>query len=548
MWPAERHERHIWASRCILGDAVVAFQNPQSRDFHESGVGSVMPDVFVSYNREDLPIAQRVVDGLVHEGLNVWLDMELKAGENYDEITEERLRGAKAVVVLWSSRSVKSRWVRAEATIGQRKSTLVPAMIEDCDRPVMFELIQTTDLSKWDGDRADPNWRKLVETIRGRIAAAPPGPLLQEGGVKRPTTKGGRRKAPPKQVAIRKEHIQKKRGLGVGAILMLLLLFIASTIGGLYLWRPQQVGDLIASLVHAAPAGEQTAAPVQTAEATTPTPLSVPMSAAAAPGIAPVVEAPSASPGTPTPAEPVADVRGPAPTPSTFRDCDACPLMLNVSGGTFMMGAPDDELGRNAWEGPQRKVAMAPFAIGINEVTFEEWDACVADGGCTKYTPKDAGQGRGKQPVVNVSWKDAAAYATWLSKKTKRAYRLPTEAEWEYAGRAETTTPFWWGALNDVTKNATGKSALAVDALPANAWGLTGVTGNVREWVQDCYVNTFAKAPLDSRSVEIAKCAQRVVRGGSFADTIESLRIAARTRLDPAKRDTRTGFRIAAAQ
>jgi hypothetical protein len=115
-----------------------------------------MPDVFVSYNREDLPIAQRVVDGLVHEGLNVWLDMELKAGENYDEITEERLRGAKAVVVLWSSRSVKSRWVRAEATIGQRKSTLVPAMIEECDRPVMFELIQTTDLSKWEGDLADP--------------------------------------------------------------------------------------------------------------------------------------------------------------------------------------------------------------------------------------------------------------------------------------------------------------------------------------------------------------------------------------------------------
>lgn len=116
-----------------------------------------MPDVFVSYNREDLPIAQRVVDGLVHEGISVWLDMELKAGENYDEITEERLRGAKAVVVLWSSRSVKSRWVRAEATIGQRKSTLVPAMIEECDRPVMFELVQTTDLSKWDGERADPN-------------------------------------------------------------------------------------------------------------------------------------------------------------------------------------------------------------------------------------------------------------------------------------------------------------------------------------------------------------------------------------------------------
>ena len=500
-----------------------------------------MPDVFVSYNREDLPIAQRVVDGLVHEGLNVWLDMELKAGENYDEITEERLRGAKAVVVLWSSRSVKSRWVRAEATIGQRKSTLVPAMIEDCDRPVMFELIQTTDLSKWEGDRADPNWRKLVENIRERIKAAPPGPLLQEGGVKRPTKKNGKTKTAPKQVAMRKEYRQKKSGIGFGGIMALLLLFVASTIGGLYLWKPQQVGDFIASLTHGAPTTDPNAAQVQTAEATPPM-----MAAATLPDPAPV-ETPAEPEGTPTPAAPVADERGPAPAASTFRDCDGCPLMLSITGGTFLMGAPDDELGRKAWEGPQRKVAMAPFAIGVNEVTFEEWDACVADGGCAKYTPKDAGQGRGKQPVVNVSWKDAATYAAWLSKKTKRVYRLPTEAEWEYAARGGTATPFWWGAMNDAAKSATGPNAQAIDALPANAWGLTGVTGNVREWVQDCYVNTFAKAPLDGRSVEVAKCAQRVMRGGSFSDTVESLRIAARTRNDPVKRDTRTGFRVAAA-
>jgi len=99
-------------------------------------VGSSMPDVFVSYNREDLPIAQRVVDGLVHEGLNVWLDMELKAGEKLERDHRGAAAGGKASrSVLSSSRSVKSRWVRAKATIGQRKSTLVPAMIEDCDRP-----------------------------------------------------------------------------------------------------------------------------------------------------------------------------------------------------------------------------------------------------------------------------------------------------------------------------------------------------------------------------------------------------------------------------
>ncbi len=501
-----------------------------------------MPDVFVSYNREDLPIAQRVVDGLVHEGLNVWLDMELKAGENYDEITEERLRGAKAVVVLWSSRSVKSRWVRAEATIGQRKSTLVPAMIEECDRPVMFELVQTTDLSKWDGDRQDPNWLKLVDVIRKRIAAAPPSPLFVEGGVKRPTTRRGKTKPPPKQVAIRKEHRQK-RGLGFGGILAIALIFVASLVGGLIAWRPQTFEPLLALL-------SQDSAPKAAAAAAV-EPVAAQATLEGAASVAAVAEqAPADITPTPVPAVGATETRDPAetlPPANTLRDCETCPLMLSIPGGTFMMGAPDDELGRKAWEGPVRKVAMAPFAIGVTEVTYDEWDACVADGGCGKYSPDDKGAGRGKLPVTQVSWKDAAAYAAWLSKKTGRVYRLPTEAEWEYAGRGGTTTPFWWGALNDVTKSGAGSALQPVDALQANPLGLFGVTGNVREWTQDCYVNTFAKAPLDGRSVEVAKCAKRVVRGGAFSDPVESLRIAARGGVDPALRDKRTGFRIAAA-
>jgi len=338
---------------------------------------------------------------------------------------------------------------------------------------------------------------------------------------------------------MRKEHIQKKRGIGVGGILVLLLLFIASTIGGLYLWRA--AGWRPDCLVHAHRARERAGAGCQGA-ASAPTPM---MAAGRFQSRRLLRRQPNLRRRRRT--APVADTRGPAPAASTFRDCDGCPLMLNVAGGTFLMGAPDDELGRKAWEGPQRKVAMATYAIGITEVTFEEWDACIADGGCAKYTPKDNGQGRGKQPVVNVSWKDAATYAAWLTKKTGRVYRLPTEAEWEYAGRGGTTTPFWWGAMNDPAKAGTGATAQAVDTLAANPLGLVGVTGNVREWVQDCYVNTFAKAPLDGRSVEVAKCAQRVLRGGTYSDPVEGLRIAARSRNDPTKRDARTGFRIASA-
>jgi len=363
------------------------------------GLGSVMPDVFVSYNREDIPIAQRIVDGLVAEGINVWLDMELKAGENYDEITEEGLRSAKAVVVLWSSRSVKSRWVRAEATIGQRKSTLVPAMIEECDRPVMFELIQTTDLSKWDGDRADPNWRKLVSVIRDRITAAPPGPLFDNASVKRPVNKKGKVKAAPKQVAIRKEHIAQKKSSGIGAVLVAMPVLLLGGFAGLYIWKPDQVGALIASFSDGATSIASDVASIRSAGAETTS--------------APTLTA-TASPQALLDATPVGETLvGATPTPvespasetalNTFRECDACPLMLNIAGGTFMMGAPDDELGRKPPEGPQRKVAIAPFAIGVTEVTFDEWDACVADGGCGKYKPDDKGLGRGKLPVTNVS-------------------------------------------------------------------------------------------------------------------------------------------------
>lgn len=503
-----------------------------------------MPDVFVSYNREDLASAQRVVDGLVAEGLNVWLDMELKAGENYDEITEERLRGAKAVVVLWSSRSVKSRWVRAEATIGQRKSTLVPAMIEECDRPVMFELVQTTDLSKWEGDREDPNWRKLVDVIRDRIAAAPPGPLFAEGGVKAPGGKG-KRKAAPKQVAVRKQHTTptKKSGLGPVGALAASLLVAMLLVAGVYVWRPGEVNALIASL-----SGKPVSAPVEMAAVEkAPEPSAAPTMPAAAPGavlnVAPSAEAVGAA--APVETHPGSDAAPKEPT-DAFRECELCPLMISVAGGTFQMGSPADELARNANEGPQRKVAMAPFAISVNEVTFEQWDACVADGGC-KYKPDDKGQGRGALPVIQVSWTDANTYAAWLSKKTGRVYRLPSEAEWEYAGRGGATTPFWWGALFDAVKAGTSPATQAADKLQSNALGLTGVTGNAREWVQDCYVNTFANAPLDGRAVEAAKCASHVIRGGAFSQTPAELRIAARDRGATVRRDALTGFRVAAA-
>ena len=133
-----------------------------------------MPDIFVSYSRVDRPRAEVIVGALRAEGFSVWWDTDLRPGESYDEVTEENLRNAGAVVVLWSKTSVKSKWVRAEATMGDRHSVLTPVLIEDCDRPLRFELMQTEDLTVWSGDRTERNWRSLVSAIKVALGQEAP--------------------------------------------------------------------------------------------------------------------------------------------------------------------------------------------------------------------------------------------------------------------------------------------------------------------------------------------------------------------------------------
>ena len=129
-------------------------------------------DIFLSYARQDRATARAFAECLGEEGFNVWWDASLHSGETFDEVIEQRLRDAKAVVVLWSPRSVASRWVRAEATLADRRNKLVPAIIEACDRPIVFELTHTAELSDWHGDRSDPRWRIFVEDLDRLIQAA----------------------------------------------------------------------------------------------------------------------------------------------------------------------------------------------------------------------------------------------------------------------------------------------------------------------------------------------------------------------------------------
>ena len=242
-----------------------------------------------------------------------------------------------------------------------------------------------------------------------------------------------------------------------------------------------------------------------------------------------------------------------------FKDCPECPTMVMVPAGEFTMGSPASEPERNDDESPQRQVAIAhAFAVGKFEVTFEEWDACVAAGDC-KHNPADRGWGRGLQPVTNLSWDDATKeYLPWLSRKTGKPYRLLTEAEWEYAARgmknASTVhTTYFWG--NDIGKNRANcdgcgsrwdrKQTAPVGSFAANAFGLHDMHGNVWEWVQDCYKDTYAGAPTDGRATADAASCLRVLRGGSWYDKPHDLRSADRSGVRPVNRYGGSGLRVA---
>ena len=223
------------------------------------------------------------------------------------------------------------------------------------------------------------------------------------------------------------------------------------------------------------------------------------------------------------------------------------PEMVTLEGGTFTMGSPKGEEGRDDDEGPQHEVPLATFAIGKHEVTFDEWDLCVADAGCA-WTDDD-GWGRGRRPVINVSWDDAQAYVTWLSRETGQPYRLPSEGEWEYAARAKTTTRYSWGDDPPTPEQANfGRNVsktTEVGSYPANPWGLYDMQGNVWEWVEDCYHDSYAGAPNNGSAWTKGNCIRRVRRGGSWGNGPDDLRSASRDGFIHSFRNFGIGFRVA---
>ena len=242
----------------------------------------------------------------------------------------------------------------------------------------------------------------------------------------------------------------------------------------------------------------------------------------------------------------------------TFRDCETCPEMVVLPSGKFMMGSPEGERGRDDREGPQHRVTiLKPFAVGKYEVTVGQYAEFVREtkhrtGNCSLLTDRSWDNQPFDQtnnhPVACVSWDDASTYAYWLSVKTGHEYRLLTEAEWEYAARAGTTTAYHFGRmiLGNMAQYSSNGTA-SVGSFPANAFGLHDMHGNVWEWVEDCWHYDYTDAPTNG-SAWLSGCRdvnRRVFRSGSWNSKPEYLRSAYRLKFNVSLQDDFNGFRVA---
>ena len=300
----------------------------------------------------------------------------------------------------------------------------------------------------------------------------------------------------------------------------------SSLVDEFYFGSPRPVATAPSAAPAPAPARTPTPAPAPSA-APTPAPAPAPAATATAPSATSSPSASGAKPG------------------DVFRDCQGCVEMLVVPGGSFEMGSTTE------YENPPHRVTIPKaFAIGRHEVTFDQWDACVADGGC-KHRPDDREWGRGDRPVINVSWLDAKAFVAWLSQKTGQTYRLPSEAEWEYAARGGTNSPYWWGrdagsrqANCRECNTGASQQTSAVGSYKANPFGLYDTAGNAAEWVEDCWNDNYRGAPQNGSPWLTGQCRLRVLRGGAFDSAAKYLRSTARFRYDSDVRFPANGFRV----
>ncbi|BBP98612.1 hypothetical protein BSFA1_37410 [Burkholderia sp. SFA1] len=298
------------------------------------------------------------------------------------------------------------------------------------------------------------------------------------------------------------------------------------------------------------------APPAATATPAAPAPKPAPAAPATpATAAAPEKPRPSAPPVAATPAAPAAANAKPAAKTASggeVKDCPSCPVLIPLSAGSFTMGSNNDDPA----EKPPHRVSIGhPFAIGKYEVTVEQWNACADAGACTRIALDGDGSTppAGNAPMRNVSWDDAQVYVKWLSKVGGKAYRLPTEAEWEYAARGGTQSTYWWGDqmkkgnadCKDCGDPYKPEAPTPVGSFAANPYGLYDMNGSVWEWVADCWHSSYKNAPADGRAWDDPSCSVRVIRGGSWREGATYMQSATRFKYSSSVRQSQNGFRVA---
>jgi len=507
-----------------------------------------MADVFLSYRNtpERRAFVKRLALLLRAHEVSVWWDYGLEAGESYRAQITDELSKARIVAPLWCAESIRSKWVAMEAELGKDK--LVPARLQKVVPPEAFEAIQAADLIGWDGAvdhaRALAFVRKICERL-GKPANAPID-MMEELADLRPLT------PLPEVGAFPAATVAP----GQDAVLA----DLRAT------WTNFPARD-DSSAVERFLARVRGTAPGSGLEFEVEHALDVMRAEAQRREKAQRATEEAARREAEEKAAAAAEEQRRRTPGAEFRDGEGLPLMVTIPAGTFRMGSPDNERDRSGDEGPIREVRIPkPLAVGKYPVTVGEFrrfveatghdtgaSAYVGDGKEWKDTPGRGWRSPGfaqddNHPVTCVNWHDAVAYAAWIAKVTGKDYRLLSEAEWEYACRAGTTTRYAFGdeiGADRANFNGNKKGTTPVGAYPANAFKLHDMHGNVWEWCQDCWNANYNGASSDGSAWTAGDCSQRVLRGGSWSGIPRSLRSAARSRSGPSNRYYYGGFRLA---
>jgi formylglycine-generating enzyme required for sulfatase activity len=502
-------------------------------------------DVFISYKREERDVAKALAGALARRGYKVWWDIELLPGDRFVDAIMAVIERAKAVIVLWSQHAVASDFVRAEAREAYKQDKLIPVRLEPCDPPLPFGELQTLDLEAWWPEADETMLEPLLRALEARIGK-PPAPPQPQAATEANLHSQDREADYWRSVSERQPQSAKEY-----------LLYLQRYPNGVFV-------DLarlrIEELDKAGAAGKATRAIVTTKN------VIIALGALAVAGTAMLtfgdqflvrcqswgwcataddnggsegveVETADELPWSPPPGLPV-------------------PEMIRIPPGdeplTFTMGSTTGF----ADERPTRNVTIAePFHMSQTPITFEHYAAFAQAKGHKVPAPADFrwNDAPATLPVVGVDWQHARDYAEWLGEQTGASCRLPSEAEWEFACRAGTTTAYWWGDDFDPTMANTREGGpvrpTPVGTFPPtpNDWGLYDMSGNVWEWIEDHWHNTYQGAPSGGSAWidgQVQDNSPRLLRGGSWDDFRGFARCALRSFSNPLNRSYSIGFRV----